>query len=248
MTVEPETEEIIIDEGSKYPPDFDRIKTAWKNLVEDKAHSDFLCLCPSCLYRAHKKDGGKFDKEVFFLEWLHFEIKLSLVNQKITQSLEIGSKPRILVNIRELFKVRSSIRELSEFIEKSFPEIDHNYQRIKLKLWRLEKSGILKKLENKITQEWFKTHPVDYRKSDLPKFKLSQKIADFVYSQPGRKTIQRQICRRFFQKKSVEDLEEMRSLLTYNYGIICEHGKRKNQIVYIGKRKSSRGIFFKVGP
>lgn len=253
MTVELKTEEIIIDEGSKYPPDFDQTKTTWKNLVEDKTHSDFLCLCPSCLYWVHKKDGGKFDKEVFFLEWLHFEIKLSLVNQKIIQSLEIGSKPKFHVNMRELFKVRGSIRELSEFIKKNFSEIDHNCQRIKLKLWRLQKSGILGKLEIKISQEWRRKHPESAEKrkeweKNWGDLRRAQKIADFIYSRLDKSAIQRVICRRFFQKKSVDDLEEMRPWLNTNYGILWDKGKRKDQIVYTGKRKSSRGRFFKVGP
>jgi len=248
MPVEPETKEIIIDEGSKYPPDLDRIKTAWKNLVEDKIHSDFLCLCPSCLYQTQKKDGRRFDKEVFFLDWLHFEIKFSLVNQKITQSLEIGSKPRIYVDMREFFKVRGSIRALSEFIEKKFPEIDHNYQRIKLKLWRFKKSSILKKLEIKITQEWSKTHPVDHRKNEFWKMlRLTQKITDFIYSQSDKSAYQRVIRRKFFQKKSVDDLIEMRSWLNTNYGILWGEGKRKDQIIYYGTMKSSRGRFMKIG-
>ena len=248
MTVEPETKEIIIDEGSKYPPDLDRIKTTWKNLVEDKIHSDFLCLCPSCLYQIQKKDGGRFDKEVFFLDWLHFEIKFSLVNQKITQSLEIGSKPKTYIDMRELFKVRGSIRALSKFIEKKFPEIDHNYQRIKLKLWRFKKSGILKKLENKITKEWSKTHPVEHRKNEFWKMlRLTQRIANFIYSRPDKSAIQRDICRKFFQKKSVDDLEEIRSWLNINYGILWDKGKREDQIIYYGTMKSSRGRFMKTG-
>jgi hypothetical protein len=149
----------------------------------------------------------------------------------------------------DFLKNRGSLKALSEFVKKHFPKVDHDYKRIKLRLWRFRKSGTLKKLEQEKIREWMKIHPINIKKRDHPlmKFKLLQKIADFIYSQPDRKIIQREICRRYFQKKPVEDLEELRPWLRFNYGIECLKGKRKNQILYVGKMNSSRGLFFKVG-
>ena len=232
-----------------------RIRKVYVNLINDITHPE-PCDCPSCLFQEHKKQGGKYNKEIFFLNWLEFELRFSLVNQKEKIVFETvfdpGSYKRFIEDL-ELIKFSRGygrIKALSKFLEINFPEIDYNQKRLKLRLWRFKKSGVKLKAAKEINKRYFKTHPFDLQKSKegWRELRLAQKIADFIYSQPGHKTTQRQICRRYFQKKSVENLEEMRSLLNSNYGIICEYGKRKNQIVYIGKRKSSRGRFFKVGP
>jgi len=251
MTVESEIREIEIDPGSKNPPDLNRIKTAWKDLKEDRTHANFPCFCPSCLYQAHKKVGGRFDKEAFFLDWLLFEIKLSLVNQTekiVFKDTFDRGQIKIFVDSREFFKVRGSIKALSEFVEKNFSEINPDYQRINLRLWRFRKSGVLKMLEEKISMEWWNAHPVDFRKNESWKLlNLAQRIADFIYSRPEKSATQREICRRFFQKKSVEDLEDMRFWLKTNYGIGWKKRKKKNQIIYFGEMKNARGRFLRVG-
>jgi len=234
--------------------DIQRIKKFYTDLINDITHPE-ACSCPSCLFQEHKKQGGKYNKEIFFLSWLEFEILFSLVNQTEKIVFETvfdpGSYKRFIegeVEVKKFLKGYGRIKALSEFVKKNFPEIDHNQKRLKLRLWRFKKSGVELKAAKEIQKRYYKIHPFDFRKSDLQKFKLAQKIADFIYSQPKQKTTQREICRKYFQKKSVEDLEEMRSLLNFNYGIIWDDGKRKNQIIYIGKMKSSRGVFFKVGP
>lgn len=235
----------------KNPPDLNKIKNAWEDLINARVHADFLCLCPSCLYQTYREEGGRLDKEIFFLDWLYFEIKLSMVDQRITQSLEVGSKPKISVDMREFFNVPGSIKVLSEFIETNFPDINHDYKRIKLKLWRFKKSGVLKYLEQKKIKIWMKAHPVKRKDHPLIKLKLLQKIADFIYSQPEHKALEREIYRKFFQKKSVvdieEELDEMNPWLQANYGIFRKQGKRKDQIIYYGVLKTSRGRFFRVG-
>jgi hypothetical protein len=102
-------------------------------------------------------------------------------------------------------------------------------------------------LEEGKIKEWHKNHPIKGRDDTFLKLKLIKKIADFVYLQPNRKAFQREICRRFFQKKTIEDLEELRPWLRVNYGIECLKGKRKNQVIYVGMMKDSRGRFFRVG-
>lgn len=248
MTVNPKIDENELDYG-KNPPDLPRIKEAWQDLINNKIHTDFLCFCPSCLYQAHKKDGGRFDKDVFFLDWLHFEIKLSLINQRTTYSLDSpGFNPKTSVDMFELAEVRGSVKALSEFIEKNFPnDFNPNYKRIKKRLWRFRKSSTLKALEIKKTLEWFKNHPSESQKESLKNLNLAQRIADFIYSMPGRKVIQRDILRRFFQKKRLEDLEYLIPWLRDNYGIICEEGKRKDQVIYCGVLKTSRGRFLRFG-
>ena len=103
-----------------------------------------------------------------------------------------------------------------------------------MKLWRLQKSGILGKLEIKISQEWRRKHPESAEKrkeweKNWGDLRRAQKIADFIYSRLDKSAIQRVICRRFFQKKSVDDLEEMRPWLNTNYGILWDKGKRKDK-------------------
>lgn len=155
----------------------------------------------------------------------------------------------------DLLKGRGSLVALSEFIKKHFPKLDHDYNRLKLRLWRFKKSGTVKRLEQEKIKEWMKVHPVKRRDHPMMKFKLLQKIADFIYSQPDRKVTQREIQRRFFQKKFAVDIEEilyeMRPWLKSNYGIEYLEGKkgglRKSQALYVGTMKSSRGKFFKVG-
>ena len=231
--------------------DVQRIRKVYANLINDKTHPE-PCVCPCCLFQEHKKQIGKYSKEIFFLSWLEFELRFSLVNQKekivYEKAFGPGSYKRFIEGL-ELIKFSRGygrIKALSEFLEINFPKIDHNQKRLKLRLWRFKKSGMELKAAKEINKRYVKAHPYDLQKikEGWKDLKLAQKIADFIYSQPGHKTTQRQICRRYFQKKSVEDLEEMRSLLNSNYGIICEYGKRKNQIIYIGKMKSSRGRSF----
>lgn len=239
--------------SSKNAPDLKRIQATYFDLIHDKVHSDFCCFCPSCLYHLHKKTVGKYSKEIFFLDWLQFEINVSLRSQRDKLVFE-GPHDRGTIrtfiegrDFLDLVKNRGSLKVLSEYIKKNFPQVDHDYKRIKRRLWRFKKSGTYKSLEQEKTKEWIKSHPVSRRNHPLMKFKLLQQIADFIYSQPDRRVTQREICRRYFQKKSIDDLAEVWSWLKSNYGIEQTKGKRKNQIIYIGTRKNSKERFFGVG-
>jgi hypothetical protein len=246
MTVERSINEIETFYGIN-PPDLHRIRAAYEDLIKGRIHSEFLCFCPSCLHHAHKKSGGRFDKEIFFLDWLLFEIQLSRVNQ--TEKIVFDGpfdkgKPKIFVegaDFINFFTARGSIRALSAFIEINFPDINPSPSRLNLRLWRFKKSGALKETEKLIVAEWYKIHPApDPRKGEFWKaLKLAQRIADFINSRPQGTATQRELCRRFFQRRTLEDLKSFRPWLKLK-GISWQVGEKKNRTRYFGVKNARR--------
>jgi hypothetical protein len=253
MTVEQARKEIETFYG-KNPPDLHRIRAAYEDLINGRTHSDFLCLCPSCLCHAHKKAGGRFDKEIFFLDWLLLEVQLGRVNQRekiVFEDAFDRGKPVISVDgvdFINFFNARGSVKALSVFLEKYFPEIDHNWSRLNLRLWRFKKSGTLRATEKRIVAEWYKAHPApNPRKGQSWKaLKLAHRIADFIYSRPNKTVTQRELCRRFFQRDTLKDLEAIRPWLKFNYGIDWKVGIKKNRVSYLGTMKKPQGRILRV--
>jgi len=239
--------EVVEIEG-RVPVNVKRVEKFYRALIDDKLHSP-TCRCPSCLYQLHKKKGGRYKKESFFLDWLETEIRFSLVHTVektiYDSAYHRGDKARSFINGRDFFRARrESMRALSDFIKFHIPEIDSNHRRIKLKLWRFRKSGVLQELEKEISAREFETSPLNWKESSRG-FRLAQRIADFIYRQKGRRAEQREI-RRFIQIP-IEEIEALRPWLLSNYGIECRPGSRKNQVVYFGTAKNSRGSFMRFG-
>jgi hypothetical protein len=239
--------EVEIEHG-KSPVDLQRVKKAYADLISDKTHPA-PCTCPSCLYHLHKKKGGRFDKEIFFLDWLLLEVKLSLINQteRIVFYTPYGrGKDITSVEWRDFISARRIINPLARFVRDNFPDIDPSPRRIKLKLWRFRKSGVAAALEKEINLNGIKANPVDLKIIETwQALDLAQKVADHIYKQQDRVATQREIQR--FIQKPVERFEEIRKWLEENYGIVRGNGKRKNQIIYTGTMKSSRGQILHVG-
>jgi hypothetical protein len=232
----------------KIPIDLKRVRKTYADLIGDKTHAA-PCTCPSCEYQLHKTKGGNFDKEVFFLDWLSLEVKLSLINQteKIVFETAYGrGKNTMSVEWRDFFKRWGTIQALADFVNNNFPDIDPSPRRIKLKLWRFRKSGIGASLEKEIILNGIKANPVDPKINKTRQaLRLAQRVADYIYKRRDHAFTQRDL-RRFFQKP-VEELIDLRPWLDLNYGIVCKQGKRENQIVYTGTMKSGRGRFLRVG-
>ncbi len=83
-----------------------------------------------------------------------------------------------------------------------FPEIDANPARIKMNLWRYRKSGIEARLDEEIITRRMKRYSKraggDERLQEAAR--LAQRVADFVYGQPERKVLQRELQRSVVQR------------------------------------------------
>ncbi len=238
-------QDIEVDLGiRKNPVDLQRVKKVYADLIGDKKHA-VPCTCPSCLYHLHKTKGGGYDKEVFFLDWLSLEVKLSLIDQNEKMYWEAAyspSKSKFSVEWKDLFRAWGTIQALADFVRNNFPAINSSPHRIKLKLWRFRKSGVSAALEKEIILNGIKANPVDPKINETWRtLRLAQRVADYIYKHQDCVVTQRDL-RRFFQKP-VEELIDLRPWLDLNYGIVCKQGKRENQIVYTGTMKSSRGRF-----
>lgn len=230
------------------PIDLKRVIKTYADLMGDRTHAA-PCTCPSCLYHLHKTKGGGYDKEVFFLDWLSLEVKLSLINQSekiVFETAYDRGKNKTSVDWKDLFRAWGTIQALADFVGDNFPDIDPSPRRIKLKLWRFRKSGVSATLGKEIILNAIKANSVDPEINETWRgLRLAQRVADYIYKRRGHAVTQRDL-RRFFQKP-VEELIDVRPWLDLNYGIVCKQGKRENQIVYTGTMKSSRGRFLRVG-
>jgi hypothetical protein len=228
------------------PVNLEWAKETWRDLLNDRTHED--CRCPSCQYHLHRQKGGKFDKETFFLYWLELEVELSLIPQTDRLIFSTLSRPqdggwRTSVTWRDFSRVRGTIQGLADYVAKYFPAIDAGASRIKLKLWRFKKSGVIKALDDEFIDRRVKAlGPADKGGGTV---QLAQRIADCVYSRPDRTASQRDLQRQLHEP--ADNLEDLRQWLLLNYGITCRRGKRKGQMIYQGTMQSSRGRILRVG-
>lgn len=247
------------------PPDIDKIKEVFLALKKDVCHSPPLVL-PCCLYRQYKRKPGKrgktFDEESFFLEWLVYDIRLSKIKAEFDAiykdefDREPGEPPLTEIyrfDIREYFKVPKIYKEVVDFIKKHLPNsgINLDPERIKMKIYRLRKSGIVNELEHKIRLEQQKINPISPEKKIKQKkvwkdFKLAREVADLIHSQPGKR-IKRKLLLKSFNIK-VEDLKRIHDHLIINYRIDFEkEGYRNKTTIYYSMTKSSKGRYWRMG-
>jgi hypothetical protein len=228
--------------------DSDRARKVWRDLRDgpDQDHGD-LCACPRCLFDLHRSRGGRFDPEAFFLYWLELEVDLAAR----VQIEELVSGPghrglgteRVFIEWPELLRPLRLIPLIAEFLRQSFPDINPNPRRLKVKLWRFKKSGVAAALEEEIRDRERRAARPD--PGAWQNLRLAQKIADLVYDQPERSISQRDLQRS--AKVSVDRLEDLRGWLLLNYGIEARAGRRKGQVVYRGRMKDSRGRILRGG-
>jgi len=246
--------------------DVDKVKNIYSDLINGITHFPG-CICPSCLFQRYKEKyknkGRKFDKESFFLNWLAGEIRLSSVEvesdfiYKDESEREPGESSSIQIfrsSLIEYFRVPRIYKKTSEFIKKylSNNNINPNLQRIKLKVWRLKKSGIIGDLEFEIFKEWSKIQPLEKKekwKKTREDFKFAQNVANYIYSLPEKKIERRVLLRKGrFQGKKLEDLERIHDHLKLNYRInFQKEGYRNKTTVYYSTTKSSKGRYWRVG-
>jgi len=264
MTIKHDDEIEVYKE--EIPPDIDKIKKVFLDLKSDTCHSPPLVL-PCCLHHRYKRKPGKrgrtFDEESFFLEWLADEIRFSKIKAefdiiyKDEFDREPGESPITEIyrfDMREYFKAPKIYKEVVDFIKKHLPNSDINLdlERIKMKIYRVRKSGIVNELEREILLEQLKIHPMSPEKKIKQKktwqdLKFAQRVADFIYSLPDKLISQRDLLRHFSNKRK-EDFERIHDYLKLNYRInFRKEGYRNKTTIYYSTAKSSKGRYWKVG-
>lgn len=238
--------------------DVDKVKSIYSDLINGITHSP-SCNCPSCLFQCYKKKyknkGRKFDKESFFLNWLTGETRLSSVEGKFDLIIKDEHATQIFYSsLIEYFRITGIYEKTSKFIKKYFPNnnINSNPQRIKLKVWRLKKSGIISDLEFEIFKEWSKMQPLEKKEKwerTKEDFKFAQNVANYIYSLPEKRIERRVLLRKGrFQRKKIKDLERIHDHLELNFGIDHKpEGYRNKTIVYYSTMKSSKGRYWRMG-
>jgi len=233
----------------KVKVDLQRLKKEYYDLINNITHPA-PCYCRSCIYqlyiKKHKRKGMIFDNESFFLDAAAFEIRRSkMLWTPLYKDMGSGKGFSDLIykiEFKEYLRVPNSIKDLCNFLKEEFPGINSNPSRIKSKLWRLRKSGIVNKLESEILSEWQKTQPdipPEKRKEwkqNWDDLKFAQKTANFINLCPGKKITQRALLRHFSNKRK-EDLERIQGYLKTNWQIEIKPIKRS--IVYYIKKTHS---------
>jgi hypothetical protein len=212
------------------PRFIDEAKKIYSDLQAEITHAP-PCICPACLFNQYRKyprgAGHPFSKEAFFLDWLSFEIRLSML-EKTTAYVGEKLEEKSYIRGNDLFCVRGYIKETIKFInynKKRFPKITNtNPGRIKLSLWRFKKSRIL----NTLAQERALQDPslatrakaaAIHRRS----MQFVQRVADFIKTRPGKRETYREIYRHFSKKKS--DIDKVLPWLREYYNMRIEkHG------------------------
>ncbi len=222
------------------PLDGDRIEYArgiYSKLQTGISHRA-PCSCPACLFALYQAKprgpGHTFEKEVFFLSWLAYEIRWSMVN--VTSAYVVGKRERYeekdFVKLGDLSRVKGWIPELSRFLKahrKEFPGIDADQKRLKMRLWRFRKS----RLESVLALQRDLQDP---KQAALGKnwgpLCFAQHVADFINSRPGRRASFREVLRHFSNKRK-EDIEIVSGILQWNYQLHLRKEGRSCFFIYV---------------
>jgi hypothetical protein len=226
-----------------------------RKIKEEFADPDSYTNRTYSLYReTHKgKKGNKFDKESFFLDYLALEIRRSKVERSYFFAEEYDFHPTLMklilkgkhteiissADIRDYLKVSKAAiyREVSNFIKVHLPNtgINHDPKRIKLKIWRLRKSGVLD--ESRERQQ--AVLPQKRGKGRRPRGagKLAQDVTCFVAARPNKIATQREVLRKFSSVRK-EELDSIKGILEEVYGIeiLVRKGYRNKQAFYRFKK------------
>lgn len=210
------------------------------------------CCCPSCFYQLYVSRTGQrgrtFDKETFFLEYLYHWARLSNINvwhgYRFAQNGPSRGEEIYRYDFPDYFRTRGALAVLVKYLKKYFPKIDPDPRRIKLKIWRLRKSGIIRELEfARLKNASPPSSNYDEVWKDLSEaFRFAQRVAEFINAQPDQRATQREILWRL--NKRIEDLERIHKVeddevifsLLANFGIVSKR-KGKSRLFISTRRK-----------
>lgn len=216
--------------------DLSWIKKTYSNLISGVTHPA-PCTCPSCCFdlyeMTYKARGRVFDRMTFFLDWLETEVRLSLIPVSVDYDLEKPGLRLILKgNLRDFFDARGVFNLMAKILEEHFPKNKLSAETIKLRLWRFKKSGVRRELENaRMLADPDLKNREQKTEENWERLRFTQKIVDYVNSQPGKSCTQREVLRHFHKK--VDDLSDIYQPedgidLFQNRGIsVRQEGKRR---------------------
>lgn len=233
--------------------DLQKIKREFFNLMNDVTDPPKDNYC-SRLYHVYKrglkKRGRQFDKESFFL----YELAQLIRNSKVIWAEKIIFKSEYDKGASQHSakkpgqKIRNIEKFVSDFIKKELPNsnINANPKRIKSKLWRIKKSAVLHKAKKIVLSEKKKQErsQPDYfqkkqrRKKEWKKMRFIYKVADYILQSGSRGVSQRELLRRFSNKRK-QDIREILDILKFDCGI--ELKEEGSSTVYYCPRP---GLFF----
>jgi len=222
--------EVILYEG---PGSIDKNQVArefesLKNDITTPPEQSYCSVCYQIYKKIHKGRGRKFDRESFFLYWLANKMKFTKLEiiEKIVYKSDT-CKGVTEYSIKPKQKIRNLEESISVFLNKELPNIgiDINPKRIKSKLWRFRKSGIMYKVKKAFIAERkkvLKSQPDYYQQSqkmkeEWKKLKFIYRVANFI-SQKPEGVSRREILRRFSNKRK-DDIDEIMDVLRYDFGI-----------------------------
>lgn len=239
----------------------DLIKNIFSKLKKENCHDIPVPLMPCCQNRQYKKKqrkkGNRFNAESFFLAWLEDEIWYSNFEAEYDTRLleewerDSGGPPSIAINKIpnwpiQIKKISHIHKKTSKFIKKYLPNsgIDPNPQRIKSKIWRLEKSGVKEELINNLSRERERLNPkknenLARQKRSWEELRLAPEVAHIVYGYTKKEIDRRTLMRKHLRNIKKEDLERIQTLLLSNYQIQTRReGYRNKTTVYYVNNKS----------
>jgi hypothetical protein len=196
------------------------------------------CSCPACLFALYQTKprgpGHTFEKDVFFLSWLAYEIQWSMVNVTTALVGDYGERyeERDFVRLGDFSRVKGWIPALSHFLKayrKEFPGIDADQKRLKMRLWRFRKS----RLESTLgLQRELQDPKQATRGKNWGPLCFGQRVANFINSRPGRRASLREVLRRFSNKRKA-DIETLSWILQGNYQLHYKKEGRSKFFIYV---------------
>jgi hypothetical protein len=209
------------------------------DLFSGKLHP-LPCTCWLCLWRKYEKKrppGHPYDYLTFLASDILSEVMdefqyepvkripiKRLAREVIGRLPNIGDETKTILNKtqRKLFEAR--------FLKYNR---QGRYRTNKL-------SDLVEALSLQIHRDWMRTRPQPVAVFNLNRQTsgaLAQKIADFVYSQPGHKATQRQLQR--FTNKRKADLEGLHEWLEWRHGIKVPPHEKWESTIYVGTQPVS---------
>lgn len=228
------------------PREVREVKEVLTRLCLNEEHGDPTCFRACCTYREYlrtteAKKGRKFDWETFFLEWLsHAVIYFARVEGGPTENYSGIRVPLPFPEVPAIY------RETSRFIEKYLGDLGNletNPKRIKMKVWRLRKSGILKGIERRLLARAYQTGAIARSGIDHD---LMRQMIDFILSRPRKKIEESVLLRHFPGKDKMRDFDPIFNFLNLEGGVI-----RRGDKDYIFERlieKDGRSVVISLVP
>jgi hypothetical protein len=212
----------------------------WKDFTENKEHAA-PCVCWLCLWRKYEKDkpvGHPYDFLSFFARDIISGVEDPFQDEEF-QKISTRRIAREVIRRLPIFSLETKA-VLNEYSRLLFCEHFEFYSRRK----RYQTQNFFKlveKLQFLRYKEWKKTKPepvatINFNKKYRTEGQIILGIMNFVNSEPGRKTTQRELCRHL--NKPIAEIEPLQEFLKNLYGI--EVGIEGRSVVYYATRKLPR--------